>query len=84
MVVRTSKKFDKKFVRLTQSIQEVCLDRIDLYMEDSRHPLLHNHSLLGEYSGLRSINITGDYRLIFEIIDAETIQLVDLDTHHNL
>jgi addiction module RelE/StbE family toxin len=47
-------------------------------------PLLHNHKLNGERRHQRSINITGDYRLIFEVVDKNTVRLIDIDTHANL
>jgi addiction module RelE/StbE family toxin len=37
----------------------------ELFLEDSAHSSLRDHSLRGEFSGYRSINITGDYRAIY-------------------
>jgi len=33
---------------------------------------------------LRSINITGDLRLVYEEIDEDVARFLDLDTHSNL
>lgn len=41
-------------------------ERILLFAKNPFHEILRNHSLSGEYNGCRSINITGDYRIIFE------------------
>jgi mRNA-degrading endonuclease YafQ of YafQ-DinJ toxin-antitoxin module len=40
--------------------------------------------LHGEYSGYRSINITGDLRVIYEPLGKNTVQFVIIDTHSNL
>jgi addiction module RelE/StbE family toxin len=82
-VVRTQK-FNKKLLRLPKHIRESFADRFELFLEEPYHPILRNHQLLGDMSGFRSINITGDYRLIFKIISPDAIALIDLGTHHNL
>ena len=46
--------------------------------------ILNNHSLHGSKKSYRSINITGDYRLIYELYDIDTARLIDIDTHSNL
>ncbi len=79
-----SKRFHKKMAKLPSSIRQGFLERTELFMTDPSHPLLNNHALHGKYAGRRSINITGDYRLIFEVIGAETVHVLDIDTHHNL
>jgi len=47
-------------------------------------PVLHNHALQGRWKGYRSVNITGDYRLIYRELSPETIVFVTIDTHSNL
>lgn len=59
-------------------------ERLRLFMREPRHPLLNNHPLHGTQEGRRSINITGDWRLVYEPIDTDIAFLIDLDTHHNL
>ena len=47
-------------------MQKKALERIQLFRENSINILLNNHKLHGEYFGFRSINITGDFRIIFQ------------------
>ncbi|PIR57292.1 MAG: type II toxin-antitoxin system YafQ family toxin [Parcubacteria group bacterium CG10_big_fil_rev_8_21_14_0_10_41_35] len=47
-------------------------------------PFANNHALSGDRQPYRSINITGDYRLIYEQYDEDTVRLIDIDTHSNL
>ncbi len=53
-------------------------------MSDPFHPLLNNHPLAGRWTGYRSINITGDYRAIYELIEEDLAYFVTIDTHSNL
>jgi len=78
--------FKKKFKKLPKDIQKKFSQRLELFYEDTHHALLRNHSLSGEYSGCRSINITGDYRAIYVhlIITDDVIQFLDIGTHSEL
>lgn len=66
MTVQFHHRFTKRFVRLLPKIQEAFYARLDLFRDNRFLPLLSNHALHGKYEGLRSINITGDYRALFE------------------
>lgn len=79
-----SKKFLKSFHKKDEKIRKQTTLRIRLLREDQYNPILNNHKLSGEYKGLSSINITGDYRLIFEYVNKDSILLIDIDTHSNL
>ena len=52
--------------------------------KDKYSTLLNNHSLTGKYTGCKSINITGDWRAIFEEINDNIIYFVELGTHSQL
>ena len=78
------RQFEKKLLKLPKPLKIALTKRLELFVEDSRNPLLRDHALTGDRDGQRSINVTGDLRLIYQRIDAETILLLDLDTHHNL
>ena len=84
MQVARHPQFEKRLAGLSPSIRKALASRLELFIEDSRHPLLNDHSLSGERLGFRSINITGDWRLIYKPIDEEMILLTEIDTHHNL
>ncbi len=36
-----------------------------MFMRDPYHSLLNNHKLKGRYKGMRSINITADWRAVY-------------------
>lgn len=84
MKVVFHKNFKKQYKKLRLSEQKICNDRIMLFMENSRHPVLNNHSLGGEYKNYKSINITGDLRALYQLIDNNTALFIIIDTHSNL
>src|SRR3989338_1371755 len=69
-----------KNIKTYNSLQEP----IALMGTDEFNPLLNNHKLHHPYLGCSSINITGDWRLVYRKIDAECYQLRAVGTHHQL
>jgi addiction module RelE/StbE family toxin len=80
----TSKQFDKKFSRLPKAIQLACIRRLEIFSNNPFDPQLRNHGLSGSFQKYRSINVTGDYRLIFEEVSRTSVLLLDIGTHHDL
>lgn len=78
------KNFKKRYKKLSQSEQRHFKERRDLFLQNPFHPLLDNHALHGAYQGYRSINITGDFRAIYEEIDPDIVHFVTLGTHPEL
>jgi len=84
MKIILSKKFEKQVAKLPVSIKKILANKLCIFTEDRFSIILNNHPLQGSWRGYRSINITGDYRLIFEPYDVDIVRLIDIDTHHNL
>lgn len=84
MIIITSKSFGKKFKKLSKKVQLQVKERISLFVDSPYDPRLNNHILHGDKKMLRSINITGDLRILFEEINDETVRFLDVDTHSNL
>lgn len=84
MKIILSKNFLKKYDRLRTGEKKKFKERRDIFLKDPSSPILNNHVLHGEYSGYRSINITGDLRVLYEPLSKNTVQFVIIDTHSNL
>ncbi len=84
MEIARHPQFEKKLARLSPKIRHALADRLSLFITDPHHPLLNEHALSGERNGQRSINITGDWRLIYQRVEDDLILLIEIDTHHNL
>jgi addiction module RelE/StbE family toxin len=71
--IRTRKSFKKK---------------IKIFELDKMHPELKNHELKSPYEGLRSMNITNDYRAIYEQLEQRDygmlVYFLLIGTHNEL
>ena len=85
MKISYSKKFLKKFQKSPRKIKLAFKKRLTLFVENEYHPSLNNHALLGEYESYRSINITGNWRAIFQKLkNDEIVFFIMLGTHSEL
>ena len=84
MKISYNKKFSKEYTKLSEQIKDKFIKRQSLLVTDYFHPLLNNHQLQGEYSGCRSINITGDMRAIFEELGNNHIEFIAIGGHSEL
>jgi addiction module RelE/StbE family toxin len=78
-----SVKFKKNLKKLDSKIIKAFKSRFLIFQENEFAIILNNHSLKGEYIDCKSINITGDYRLVYKKIDNLYI-LIDIGTHSQL
>jgi len=79
-----STEFKKRFKKLPRSLQTKVLKRLEILETDEFAPLLGNHPLQGEYATYRSINITGDMRLVYRRLSPSLYFLVTIGTHSQL
>lgn len=85
MLVKFSQQFDKQYHRAPAKIQKAFGKRLDIFIRDQFHSLLNNHVLKGKYQGFRCINITGDWRAVYqEINHGDTAYFITLGTHSQL
>lgn len=78
-----SRKFKKNFKKLDKKIIKAFKDRFIIFQENEYAGILNNHPLRAEYADCKSINITGDYRLVYKRRDSLYI-LIDIGTHSEL
>jgi len=84
MNILYTKKFKKGFQKLKDGEKKKFVARIEIFMENTYSPLLSNHPLHGKYIGYRSINITGNFRVIYKELDRETFLFAEIGTHTEL
>ncbi len=58
-------------------------ERISLFQENPKNPLLKNHRLTGEKSQYHSFSVTGDVRVIYRRLENIVI-LYDIGTHNQV
>jgi len=83
MQVDFHNQFRKKYKKLPTKIKVKFNERLILFKNNPFVQELNNHSLHGKYERCRSINVTGDLRAIYEVIE-EGVRFLDIDTHNNL
>lgn len=83
MQIRFHKTFERQLAKLPTREQEQLFKRMELFLENDRHPLLRRHSLKGEWAGCESLNVTGDLRAIVHV-DEGLATFLQIGTHHQL
>jgi len=88
MQIKRHKRFTKAFIELHSKVADKVIETITIFSENPFDIRLRNHALQWKrYQGFRSLDVTGDYRIIFkELSDGtyELIELVDVWTHSQL
>lgn len=78
------KRFDKMASKLSPKVKQKMIERITLFTKDPLDSQLRNHALHTPYKGSYSIDITGDVRAIYELIDDNTALFTHIGTHSQL
>ncbi len=84
MIVVPSRRFKKQVAKIPEKVARALAERLRLFMNDPFNVMLNNHPLHGSLRSYRSINITGDWRLVYEQYDEHAVRLIDVDTHSKL
>ena len=84
MKIAYSKKFLKQLGKASPKIQQAVKARLAMFIDDPFDPRLNNHQLQGDLAAYRSINITGDWRALFEEKENDVVYFVYLGTHSSL
>jgi len=87
MKILYKKKFAKAYRKLSPKNQLKVDATIQKFHENVRDSALRNHSLKWSYLWFRSLDVTGDIRIIFrELSDGsyEVVEMVNIGTHSQL
>jgi len=84
MEIHLHKTFKKQFKKLSPKIKRNYFERVNLFLKEPLHQLLDNHSVDYIYPNWRSINITGNYRVLFEPQDDDSVMFMKVGTHSQL
>lgn len=78
------KHFLKMMDKLPPEIEQKFYERLELFQQSPDYPLLKNHSVSKAYPGWWSINITGDYRALYEPMGDGFVVFMKIGTHSQL
>lgn len=85
--VKFSHKFEKQLSGSSNEIIDAFFDTLTLFLENSNHPFLRNHTLKKNFAGFRSIDVTEDVRALYKeslIGDKIVITFYLIGTHSQL
>ena len=84
MEILLHKSFLRQFKKIPQPTRAKFVDRKNLFIKEPFNQLLNNHSVGKAYPGCRSLNVTGDYRAIFQEVSPESVVFLYIGTHSEL
>lgn len=84
MKIDYHRKFVKNFNKLPQKIKNKFYEKLRLFEQDSFNQILNNHSVGYIYPNWRSIDVTGDYRALFEPKNDDVVIFMKIGTHSEL
>ncbi len=85
MIIQFHRYFEKRYQKLSLSLQQKVDQTIRAFAQDPRAPKLRNHALSGTLLGKRAISVTGDVRIIYEMQGEHVIVLfLDVGSHAQL
>ncbi|MCK5059883.1 MAG: type II toxin-antitoxin system mRNA interferase toxin, RelE/StbE family [Candidatus Pacebacteria bacterium] len=79
----SSSRFRKQFKKSPKKIYLAAFDRLVVLEKSEFDVVLNSHKLSGKYAGYRSINITGDIRIVYKRVP-NGFYLVAIGTHSEL
>jgi addiction module RelE/StbE family toxin len=79
-----SKGFEKDFTKLPKQTKIQTIAALALFVENPENPVIRVHSLRGKWIGHFSIDVTGDTRAIYFIIEEDIVRFVAIGSHSQL
>jgi addiction module RelE/StbE family toxin len=83
MIIVFHSAFKKKLRKLDPKIKKAFKERSQILKMNKFDSVLNNHSVEKKYPGCRSINITGDFRLVFKDLK-DIVIFLKIGTHSEL
>lgn len=84
MIIDFHRNFKKDLNKLPPSCKEQLYERMNIFSKDPFHPILNNHQLHGKLKNMRSINVTGDIRAIYEQVNKNKVLFLIITSHSKL
>ena len=84
MIIQFHKQAEKELKKMNVKNKKFVLDALKLFLENPYHPKLNNHELKGKEKIYRSINATGDLRIIYSIYKGGVVIVKKIGTHSKL
>jgi len=84
MAIETTRAFDKQYAKLNIKVKLAFQQRVILFKASPFDTKLRNRALKGKYLGYRSIDVTGDIRVLYKVHGDTVIVFGFIGTHSQL
>ena len=81
---KTFKKHSTKRIIVGSSLEKKLRQRIAQFIADRTDPILYDHALGGQKSGLRAFSIAGDVRVVYYQLPEDVFVFVDIGSHNQV
>ena len=79
-----SKQFEKDFSKLSKSTKLKAIATFQKFVKNPNEITLRNHELVGKLKDFYSINVTGDIRAVYIVLESDLVQFVAIGSHSKL
>ena len=80
---RFLKNFNKR-IKPNKKLSNKFDKRVTLFINNPHHPLLRTHQLTGTKQNLHAFSITGDIRVIYQLISPSDAIFIDIGSHNQV
>jgi len=71
-------------IRINTKLYNRFLERLKIYCNNTDNAILRDHPLTGKMNKNRAFSITDDVRVIYRIVDDNTVEFFDIGTHEQV
>lgn len=84
MRIATSRSFDKQYNKHPIKVRKKFEERLRIFIKNQDDRILNKHILQGDWKGYNSINVTGDIRALYKVIDSDFVYFIAIGSHSEL
>lgn len=84
MTVKFHPGFQKRLQKLRAKERDRFFDRLSIFIIDPHDQRINAHRLKGGLKDYYSIDVGGDIRAIYRIVNDDTVIFMNIGTHHQL
>jgi addiction module RelE/StbE family toxin len=84
MYIEYRNTYKKMFQSLSKDEKALTKEVLELFIENPNHPSLRNHPLDPPLERYRTISVDGDLRILFRMIDNDTVLFLKIGSHEEI
>lgn len=87
MIIKLDSSYIKSFKKRIRNNAKLALktrQRIKLFDQNPRNPMIKDHQLTGDKKEFRAFWITGDIRIIYFPVSKKEVLFIDIGTHNQV